>query len=52
MVIRKIGKSWILKTKHTKRGKRRTLGKHKTKKAAIAQERAIWASKMRRASGR
>ena len=49
MIIRKSGKGWVLKTRHKKAGKRRTLGKHKTKKAAVKQERAIWASKARQA---
>ena len=52
MVIKKSGSGWVLKTRHKKGGKRRTLGRHKTKKEALLQEKAIWASKMRRVSGR
>ena len=47
-MIRKVGRSYVLYPRHG--GKR--LGTHPTRAAAEAQERAIWASKRRRADAK
>lgn len=42
-IIKKQGGKYVLKTRHKKNGKRRTLGTHASKAAAQRQERAIHA---------
>ena len=41
MVIRKIGDKWVLYSRRKKKGRRKRLGIHSSKGAALAQERAI-----------
>jgi len=41
-MIRKIGSRYVLYTKRKHDGKRRRLGTHRSKKAALRQERAIY----------
>jgi len=51
MSVRKRGKSWAVVHCHGKR-KGKTIAKHSTKQKALAQHRAIMASKARRKRGK